>query len=79
MQYVLVIAGFVVFMLMLCFMPETARPGTRGVEKSGNLRGNSFGLVWLNPFQCLSLFKSPVVVIVVSSISISEIYVSYLP
>ncbi|KAF7974237.1 hypothetical protein HWV62_13122 [Athelia sp. TMB] len=68
MQYVLGACGAVAFLGVYFFLPETSRPGTRGVDKLhgsigvkgetvGTLRRN--GIVWVNPLASLWLLRSP--------------------
>ncbi|KAJ7039126.1 MFS general substrate transporter [Mycena alexandri] len=56
--------GLAVFLGMLTLLPETSHPGTLGREKneaadSENQSRRKFKWVWLNPFACLWLLRSP--------------------
>ncbi|GJE88177.1 MFS general substrate transporter [Phanerochaete sordida] len=66
-QYGLCVAGILSFLLTLCFQPETAWPGARGVDKLIEKEGRS-RWVWLNPFGSIALLRSPNV----SLLSISQ-------
>ena len=67
MQLALLVAALTTLTLITLFLSETSHPGTRGVDK---LEGGKFKLVWLNPFQSLSLLQSPNVTLVVRSLSL---------
>ncbi|KAJ7782795.1 MFS general substrate transporter [Mycena metata] len=63
-QLGLFFVGLAVFLAMLIFLPETSHPGTLGREKneaadSENQSSRKFKWVWLNPFACLWLLRSP--------------------
>ncbi|KAJ6495679.1 MFS general substrate transporter [Mycena vitilis] len=67
-QLGLFFVGLLVFLAMLALLPETSHPGTLGMDKSevsepaaGSERQPSrkFKWVWLNPFACLWLLRSP--------------------
>ena len=48
-------------LLALCF-PETAHPGTRGIDKA---QGPRRLFVFLNPFRCVALLRSPNIMAIV--------------
>ena len=58
MQYALAAFAASNFLLTLLFQPETSQPGARGVDKLVANEGKA-RWVWLNPFKCLSLLRSP--------------------
>ncbi|KAK7057497.1 MFS general substrate transporter [Favolaschia claudopus] len=65
-QFGLFIVGCLVFLMMLVLLPETSHPGTLGMDKSEESdatsnpeRERKFRWVWLNPFSCLWLLRSP--------------------
>ena len=65
-QYGLCVAGIASFLLTLCFQPETAWPGARGVDKLIEKEGRA-RWVWLNPFGSIALLRSPNVLLLVST------------
>ncbi|KAK0463404.1 MFS general substrate transporter [Armillaria novae-zelandiae] len=61
-QIALAFAGFVAFVLMFLFLPETSHPGSRGIDKMREADGalsKGWKWVWLNPFASLALLRSP--------------------
>ncbi|KAK0186140.1 MFS general substrate transporter [Armillaria mellea] len=61
-QIALAFAGFVAFVLMFFFLPETSHPGSRGIDKMREADGplsKRWKWVWLNPFASLALLRSP--------------------
>ena len=64
-QYGLCVAAIIAFLLTLFLQPETAQPGTRGVDKLIEKEGKS-RWVWLNPFGSIALLRSPNVLLIVS-------------
>lgn len=63
-QICLGIAGLLTFVLLAIFLPETSHPGSRGIDKYRRAKGYDsssevFKWVWLNPFKCFRLLKSP--------------------
>jgi hypothetical protein len=63
MQYALGICGLIAFVAVAAFLPETAHPKTRGVDRYqeslkglGQLRCRFF---WVNPLASLWLLRSP--------------------
>jgi len=48
-------------LLLFFFLPETAHPGTRGIDK---IEGQKKAFVWINPFRCLAFLRSPNVFVV---------------
>ena len=49
-------------LLLAFFFPETAHPGSRGIDKAG---GPKKLLVWVNPFRCLAFLRSPNIMAIV--------------
>ncbi|KAJ6497761.1 MFS general substrate transporter [Mycena sanguinolenta] len=63
-QFGLAFVGLFVFLAMLALLPETSHPGTLGMDKSEECDSThesprKFKWVWLNPFSCLWLLRSP--------------------
>lgn len=63
-QLGLFFVGLFLFLGMLMFLPETSHPGTLGMDKSEESEPTAaserkFKWVWLNPFSCLWLLRSP--------------------
>ncbi|KAJ7076880.1 MFS general substrate transporter [Mycena belliarum] len=66
-QLGLFFAGLFVYLGMLALLPETSHPGTMGADKIDAERAldgerqpkRKFNWVWLNPFSCLWLLRSP--------------------
>ncbi|KAJ6593590.1 MFS general substrate transporter [Mycena capillaripes] len=65
-QLGLFFVGLFVFLGMLALLPETSHPGTLGMDNSEETTVESehqpnrkFKWVWLNPFSCLWLLRSP--------------------
>ncbi|KAJ7729532.1 MFS general substrate transporter [Mycena maculata] len=66
-QLGLFLVGFCVYLGMLLLLPETSHPGTMGKDKiepeladgSEGQPRQKFKWVWLNPFSCLWLLRSP--------------------
>lgn len=63
------VSGFMIFMSILLFFPETSHPGARGIDK---LRLTPTGaapriVVFINPFKSLLLLRSPNFMAVVGS------------
>ncbi|KAJ7128988.1 MFS general substrate transporter [Mycena crocata] len=73
-QFGLFFVGLSVFLGMLTFLPETSHPGTMGMDKvepefaedhdGDQSPVRKFKWVWLNPFSCLWLLRSPNVLFV---------------
>ncbi|KAH7890112.1 major facilitator superfamily domain-containing protein [Phlebopus sp. FC_14] len=61
-QFALGVSGIVQMLMIHVFLPETAHPNTRGIDKLGE--GSKF--VWINPFSTLRLLRSPNILAVVS-------------
>lgn len=55
-QYATAVAGVVGFVLMFFLLHETSHPGEKGMDKR---LPSEHGWVWLNPFKCLWLLRSP--------------------
>ncbi|KAF9239076.1 major facilitator superfamily domain-containing protein [Melanogaster broomeanus] len=53
--------GLLQMLLIYVFLPETAHPNTRGIDK---MEGSRKMLVWVNPFSSLRLLRSPNIVAV---------------
>ncbi|KAK0455358.1 MFS general substrate transporter [Desarmillaria tabescens] len=65
-QATLALAGFLTFVLMLFFLPETSHPGTRGIDKTHeNVESapKRWTWVWLNPLAPLALLRSPLLML----------------
>ncbi|KAG9318091.1 major facilitator superfamily domain-containing protein [Chiua virens] len=43
-------------LMMFLFFPETAHPGSRGIDKE---QGPKRLIIWINPFRCLYFLRSP--------------------
>jgi MFS family permease len=65
MQLLLGLVGFLVFFLILFFLPETYHPNKRGVDNFDPSLLSKWRPVILNPFQPLWLLRSPNLLIVV--------------
>lgn len=72
MQAIIFGFGLIMLMVTMFFLSETSHPGTRGVDKLVEAEGRS-RWVWLNPFKCLSLLRSPNIMLLVSLLSIMEV------
>ncbi|KAF8553779.1 MFS general substrate transporter [Imleria badia] len=55
-QFALGVWCIIQMLLLAFFFPETAHPGSRGIDQ---LRGPKKLFTWVNPFRCLSFLKSP--------------------
>ncbi|KAK7679623.1 hypothetical protein QCA50_017334 [Cerrena zonata] len=66
MQTILFGLGFVMLLVTMFLLPETSHPGARGVDKLVEAEGRS-RWVWLNPFECLSLLRSPNIILLASA------------
>lgn len=77
---------------MIVYLPETAQPRSRGIDKllesegsldgdeddvDGRRKGKGRRWVWLNPFQSISMFRSPNLLAVVSSGNVPFIMVAH--
>ena len=49
-------------LLLVFFIPETAHPGTRGIDKA---QGSRKLVVFINPFRCIKFLRSPNITAVV--------------
>ena len=70
MQAALGITGFMTFVSILLFFPETSQPGARGIDKLQLTTAGAASrpVVFINPFKCLLLLRSPNLLAVVSSL-----------
>jgi predicted MFS family arabinose efflux permease len=59
------VCGMIQVLLLFVFLPETAHPGTRGIDK---IQGQKKAFVWINPFRCLAFLRSPNIIVVVSQL-----------
>ncbi|KAL4065090.1 major facilitator superfamily domain-containing protein [Scleroderma citrinum] len=57
-QMALCIWGVIQMVVIYSFLPETAHPNTRGIDKWRGEEG-SRSIVWINPFRSLKLLRSP--------------------
>ncbi|KAH0830224.1 MFS general substrate transporter [Lanmaoa asiatica] len=55
-QVILGVWGIIQMLLLAFFFPETAHPGSRGIDK---VRDPKKLFVWINPFRCLAFLRSP--------------------
>ncbi|KAF8127199.1 major facilitator superfamily domain-containing protein [Boletus edulis] len=55
-QAVLGVCGMLLMLLLALFFPETAHPGSRGIDKAQD--PNKL-FVWINPLSCLTFLRSP--------------------
>lgn len=55
--------GLIQMVLMYWFLPETAHPGKRGIDKLKD-RDSRKRLVLVNPFQSLGMLRSPILILV---------------
>ncbi|KAF8551242.1 hypothetical protein OG21DRAFT_1418350, partial [Imleria badia] len=55
-QAALGVCGVIQMLLLAFFFPETAHPGSRGIDQA---RGLKKLLVWINPFRCIAFLRSP--------------------
>ena len=65
MQLLIGLIGFLVFFLILFFLPETYHPNKRGVDNFDPSLLSKWRPVILNPFQPLWLLRSPNILLVV--------------
>ncbi|KAG6330388.1 hypothetical protein ID866_8700 [Astraeus odoratus] len=63
-QIALGIWGFVQMALMYLFLPETAHPNTRGIDKVKGGERPRQRLVWINPLSSLVLLRSPILMLI---------------
>ncbi|KAJ8488170.1 hypothetical protein ONZ45_g14060 [Pleurotus djamor] len=75
-QWCFLFYGLALFLAIFLWLPETSHPGSLGIEKDQSLEGANgttessqrhyaWKWVWLNPFQCLRLLKSPNLLLVI--------------
>ncbi|KAF8418922.1 major facilitator superfamily domain-containing protein [Boletus edulis BED1] len=55
-QAVLGVCGMLLMLLLALFFPETAHPGSRGIDKA---QDPNKPFVWINPLSCLTFLRSP--------------------
>ncbi|KAF8552826.1 MFS general substrate transporter [Imleria badia] len=60
-QVALGVWGMIQALLFVLFLPETAHPGSRGID---NAQGPSKTFVWVNPLRCLTFLRSPNIITV---------------
>jgi len=68
MQGILGLVGFIIFVIVYLFFPDTSHPGARGIDK---LRGpdslnKPVGFVFVNPLRPMLLLRSPNLFLIVS-------------
>lgn len=61
-QAALGVWGMIQLLLIALFFPETAHPGTRGIDK---MQGPKRLFVWINPFRCIAFLRSPNIMAIV--------------
>lgn len=69
MQLFLSLGGLSVYLLVFYFLPETLNRSRGKLVEEGDVHGISDGFVFLNPFSCLRLLKSPNLIAVVSPLT----------
>ena len=57
-------------LLIVFFFPETAHPGSRGVDKA---QGPPKLLVWVNPLRCLTFLRSPNIMAIVRNFYLVDV------
>ncbi|KAH0830188.1 major facilitator superfamily domain-containing protein [Lanmaoa asiatica] len=57
--------GVIQMLLLAFFYPETAHPGSRGIDKE---RDPKKLFVWINPFRCLAFLRSPNIIAIVRAL-----------
>ena len=69
MQGILGLLGLIAFITVYFFLPETSQPGARGIDKmrAANEIDSSKSFIFINPLRSLSLFRSPIMLSIVSS------------
>ena len=70
MQLYLAAAGIFQFCWMYSYLPETAQPGTRGIDKLPGINSPKHHprFIFINPLQPLALLRSPNLLFIVSTI-----------
>ena len=63
-QYGLLVFAALSLVMTIFFQPETSQPGARGVDEIIE-RDGKVSWVWLNPFSCLAMLRSPNVLLTV--------------
>lgn len=68
MQFYLAAAGIFQFCWMYSYFPETAQPGTRGIDKVPGIDGLKHHpkVIFINPLRPLALLRSPNLLLIVS-------------
>ena len=69
MQLYLAAVGLFQFCWMYIYFPETAQPGTRGIEKLSKVEGlehHDRRIMFINPLRPLTLLRSPNLLLIVS-------------
>ncbi|KAI5982803.1 major facilitator superfamily domain-containing protein [Pisolithus albus] len=79
-QVALGIWGLIQIGLMYWFLPETAHPGTRGIDRLKD-EASRKRLVLVNPFQSLGMLRSPILILVTvaNTFALSTDYVLLVP
>ena len=67
MQLYLAAAGVFQFCWMFIYLPETAQPGTRGID---GMKHHHSRIIFINPLRPLALLRSPNLLFIVSQISL---------
>lgn len=90
-QFFIFLLGFVAFVSVSAFFPETSHPGSRGIdfymtaeelkESSSVPVLNPRSWVWLNPFKSLRLARNPAILFVAisASLALTTFYVLSMP
>ena len=66
-QYGLLVFAAISLVMTIFFQPETSQPGARGVDEIIERDGKA-SWVWLNPFSCVAMLRSPNVLLTVRCI-----------
>lgn len=79
-QVALGVWGLIQMGLMYWFLPETAHPGTRGIDRLKD-EGSRKRLVLVNPFRSLGMLRSPILILVTvaNTFALSTDYVLLVP
>ncbi|KAG8217168.1 major facilitator superfamily domain-containing protein [Butyriboletus roseoflavus] len=70
-QAALGVWGVIQMLLLALFFPETAHPGSRGID---NERGSKKLLIFVNPFRCLTFLRSPNILAIVRTFNLMALH-----